>query len=91
MMVGSTDIDAVTDSIDEQTFTRWLAAEEIGMFGHSERMLGFLCYMIANYMELKFDNSDDLRAITMPWSESQEVDPASAFRSLKTDYERAIQ
>tara|TARA_Y100000593_G_scaffold46010_1_gene87476 strand:+ start:1747 stop:2019 length:273 start_codon:yes stop_codon:yes gene_type:complete len=90
MIAGTPDIDAVTDSIDEKTFSRWMAAERIGMLGHSERMLGFLCFMVANYLGLKFDNPDDLRALSMPWGEPDQPG-VSAFSALKSEYERAVQ
>lgn len=91
MLAGSLDIDAVSDSIDEATFERWMAAEEIGMFGHAEKMLGFIAFILANYVGMKFDNSDDLRQITMPWSHPEQADGAAAYQSIKQQYERAVQ
>ena len=92
MLAGSPNIDEVSDSIDETTFQRWMAADEIGMLGHADKMLGFIAFMIANYIGMKFDNADDLRAITMPWSTPE--DPGSGadvYSSLKARYQKAVQ
>ena len=91
MLAGSPDIDAVSDSIDEATFQRWMAAEELGMFGHTEKMLGFIAFILANYVGMKFDSGDDLRQITMPWSKPEEANGAAAFQSIKKQYERAVE
>ena len=92
MLAGSPDIDDVSDAIDEATFQRWMAADEIGMLGHADKMLGFIAFMIANYIGLKFDNADDLRAITMPWSRPEDAGSGAAvYQSLKAQYEKATQ
>lgn len=92
MLAGSLNIDEVSDSIDEATFQKWMAADEIGMLGHAEKMLGFIAFMIANYIGMKFENADDLRAITMPWSKPENTGSgADVYKSLKAQYKKATQ
>lgn len=66
-MVGTTDIDAVCDAMDEETFQRWRAADAIGMLNHTERMLGLIAYLLASYLEVKMSRPNELQELTMPW------------------------
>ncbi len=91
MLAGSPYIDEVSDSIDETTFQKWMAADEIGLLGHADKMLGFIAFMIANYIGMKFENADDLRAITMPWSKPDTGSGIDVYKSLKAQYEKATQ
>jgi hypothetical protein len=84
-MCGTTDIDAVCDGMDEQTFQRWQAADAVGMLNHTDRMLGLIAFLLASYMEVKMGRPNELQELTMPWVPQAEAASAQDLvRELRT-------
>jgi len=71
------------DSLTPEEFNRLDAYDRIMPLDHSERMLGLLAYMIANF--LGFDMADDgtsMLEICMPWLPEENTSAKAAQAAL---------
>jgi len=68
-------------SLSSKDFDKLEAYDRVLPLDHTERMLGFIAWMLAKYLDLKTDDDDGLEKMCMPWMPEHraEVNPLSSL------------
>jgi hypothetical protein len=82
-LTGSLDPDGLMECITNEDFDKLEAYDKVLPLDHTQRMLGFIAYMLAEFFGLKFEGEETLMQICMPWMpKDAPLSSANAVASL---------
>ena len=69
-------------ALTHDEFCKLDAYDRVMPIDHSQRMLGFIAYMIGKYLEMDLGSDDALREVCMPWLPEEKADSSKAIAAL---------
>jgi len=76
------------DSLTIEQFNEWAAYDEVMPLGHTPRMLGFIAFLLAKWLEVKMSGQMTLEQLCMPWMPPEgKPDVSKVIAGLKMNTE----